>query len=402
MKIPLTSLIEQALRHPEHAAHQLDKLLRFRRRHNWVRDHAQQPGLAVPPPLAYGIELTSQCNLRCPMCYAWGERGWYRRQQEAGTYQERELDWGLAQRIIRESAPHRPYFTLWGGEPLMYSHFEDFIAEAARQRCFCYICTNGIYLEEHAGAIAGARRISLIVSLDGLAREHDQVRGPGTYAQTLKGVARLKSGRFRSVHTGVELTVLPHNLHVLEGFCEEMERAGFDWILLNLCWFISPQQKGAYEAYMQEHFSIKPTAHLSYLRESFDLDRGLFIDQYERIRARRFRIPIRWTPPLQSAREIGIYLDHPERFVSHPFCSKQWVQMDINRFGQVVACKDWPDYMVGDLRRESLAEVWNSAAYRRLRTTICQHGLMPICSKCYALPLYRDRRRDRGWQAENN
>ena len=345
-------------------------------------------------PLAYGVELTSQCNLRCPMCYEWGERGWYREVPERAGFARDEMSWELFQEFIEQTVSAKPLYTLWGGEPLLYSHFDDAVKMIAGSKCFCYVCTNGTLLAEHKKAILGNRYLSFIVSIDGLEKEHDEIRGKGMFRKVISNVRELKSVRRLSPYIGVELTILPHNVHILEEFCDEMIRVGFDWIVLNLNWFISTEQKENYEAYMREAFVITPTAHLGYYNPNFNLDRKVFSEQFQKIENRKFSVPVTWMPPIKSGEDINAYIDEPEKPLTSAFCNKQWMQADIRRDGSVVACKDWPDYVVGNLKAQSMDEVWNSNEYKKFRSTICKKGLMPICSKCYALALYRDKTKD--------
>ena len=44
-------------------------------RYRWAERNAARDD-RVPAPLGYKIVLTYKCNLRCIMCYEWGEVGW--------------------------------------------------------------------------------------------------------------------------------------------------------------------------------------------------------------------------------------------------------------------------------------------------------------------------------------
>ena len=383
----ILNLARLTLKYPYHSGHQFIKKIKFRNRHNWIKNNAFNSEKLVPLPLAYGIELTSKCNLRCSMCYAWGEKGWYKELEQEG-YQGQELDWNLLQKIIKET-----YYTLWGGEPLLYSHFKDLIKMLARLKCFCYVCTNATLLADYIEDIWKTRYITLIVSVDGLEDQNDRIRGTGSFKKIMQNVKLLKSHPFKSPYIGAELTVLPHNVHILDEFCYEMSKFGFDWVLLNLCWFISTQQKQEYEKYMKDNFGVTAKKHLAYHNPDFDLDRNVFIKQFRKIEGKKFPIPVLWTPPIKVAEDINKFIDTPQEFLTPSFCNKQWIQADINKDAEVVTCKDWADYKVGDLKVQTMSEIWNSKEYKRFRETICKKGLLPICSKCYALALYRDKRK---------
>jgi radical SAM protein with 4Fe4S-binding SPASM domain len=388
MAHPIRRTLLDALRHPHHAGHQIRKNVRFLRRLSWIRKNKKKCG-AVPAPLAYGIELTSKCNLRCPMCYEWGERGWYSKGEAGDVDSGEELDWRLLQRIMSETSEDSPYYTFWGGEPLLYSRFSELTRLVKRLKCFGYVCTNGTLLDRYSDELSSNPYLSYVVSLDGLEKENDKIRGKGHYRRVTESIRRIKRGK--SPYLGVTLTIMPHNLPVLDRFCTQMCDIGFDWIQLNMRWFISDSQKDRYEQRVKKEFGIAPTKHLGYHDPAFDLDRTKFIEQYRLVQKSRLPIPVNWMPPLPGPNGIHGYIDRPETPLTHGFCNKQWIQADINRFGQVVACKNWPDIIVGDLRDESIKNIWNSERYAKFRKSLVSDGLLPICSKCYALYLYGKR-----------
>ena len=42
---------------------------------------------------------------------------------------------------------------------------------------------------------------------------------------------------------------------------------------------------------------------------------------------------------------------------------------------------------VGDLRQQSLAEIWNSPRYVELRQKLLEHGIFPVCRRCCKVEL---------------
>ena len=64
-------------------------------------------------PQSIVLHLTETCNLRCKMCYFWGENGAYN--QAIGT-KPKVMDLELAKRIInnRASSKPTPWYSLLG------------------------------------------------------------------------------------------------------------------------------------------------------------------------------------------------------------------------------------------------------------------------------------------------
>jgi radical SAM protein with 4Fe4S-binding SPASM domain len=127
-----------------------------------------------------------------------------------------------------------------------------------------------------------------------------------------------------------------------------------------------------------------PKTHLGYL-SSYMLDRGEFERQLRMIRGQRW--PIQISSYLNSADEMALFLDAPERPVANRFCYKQWIRLDMTPAGDVSPCIQFPDLAFGNVRDKSAVEIWNGPEYARFRAGIRQQ-LLPVCPKCNALYLY--------------
>jgi radical SAM protein with 4Fe4S-binding SPASM domain len=132
-----------------------------------------------------------------------------------------------------------------------------------------------------------------------------------------------------------------------------------------------------------------PKTHLGYLAP-YQIDKEVFIAEYEKIR--RDRWPIQISCYLKEPRSIYPFIDDPQMLFGNDFCSKQWLRMDILPDGTVTPCVQFPDMTVGDLTMDALPTVWNSAEYKTFRRIINQEPL-PVCSKCNNIYLYDAKRK---------
>jgi radical SAM protein with 4Fe4S-binding SPASM domain len=53
--------------------------------------------------------------------------------------------------------------------------------------------------------------------------------------------------------------------------------------------------------------------------------------------------------------------------------------------GDVATCRDYPDYVCGNIQKQGLLEIWNNDRYRKFRESLKNDGLLPICSRCCGL-----------------
>jgi radical SAM protein with 4Fe4S-binding SPASM domain len=51
----------------------------------------------------------------------------------------------------------------------------------------------------------------------------------------------------------------------------------------------------------------------------------------------------------------------------------------------VVSCKFFPEFAVGNLEAATLSDIWQGQSYDRVRETVARCGLMPVCAKCNLL-----------------
>lgn len=381
MTVPsIGGLTKLAWRHPRYVEHLLVKKLKFFNRYRWLERNAARDD-EVPPPLVYKLVLTYKCDLRCTMCYEWGDAGWCK--QESPSAVNEELSWDIIERLLARHGKERPSFILIGGEPLLYTNFKRLAGALKERRCFAITCTNGTLLHRFTDSSADNPYLTYLVSLDGLRAENDRLRGRGVYDRVTRNIKLVKSLK-RPPYVGIQFTIRPENVGVMYEFCREMVRLNVDWILLNLCWFVSEEQAREYEDYMRKHFDITPTSHLAYLLP-YELDQEEFVRQYERIKSEKW--PIQISCYLEEPEDIHTFVDRPQEPPRNAFCYKQWLRMDVTPDGGVSPCVLYPDLAVGNLNERSAADIWNSPEYARFRK-LRRAGPLPVCSKCDALYLY--------------
>jgi MoaA/NifB/PqqE/SkfB family radical SAM enzyme len=136
------------------------------------------------------IEITRECPLRCPGCYAYGADhiGGGVTLRELRDYKGQELVANVMQVVDR----YRPlHLSLVGGDPLVrYRELEQLVP---------LITERGIHLQIVTSAfrpfpLSWTRNplVNLVVSIDGLQPEHDVRRAPATYQRILSNIAGQK------------------------------------------------------------------------------------------------------------------------------------------------------------------------------------------------------------------
>ena len=132
------------------------------------------------------IEITRECPLRCPGCYAYGDDhlGGDVTLRQVTDYKGQELvDRVLA--IVEEEKPL--HVSIVGGEPLVrYRELQQILPQLAERGIYSQLVTSAV--RPIPAEFAKIRRLQIVVSIDGLQPEHDVRRAPATYDRIQKHI----------------------------------------------------------------------------------------------------------------------------------------------------------------------------------------------------------------------
>ena len=133
------------------------------------------------------IEITKECPLRCPGCYAYGDDhlGGDVTLRGLADYKGDEL----VERFMALVDRHRPlHVSIVGGEPLVrYRELGVILPQLAERGIHTQLVTSAV--RPIPMEWAALRRLQVVVSIDGLPPEHDERRKPATYDRILKHIA---------------------------------------------------------------------------------------------------------------------------------------------------------------------------------------------------------------------
>jgi organic radical activating enzyme len=133
------------------------------------------------------IEITKECPLRCPGCYAYSPEhlGEFTTLRQLSDYRGDELVDAVTALVRRERPVH---ISIVGGEPLVrYRELSKLLPMLDEMGVEVQLVTSAVRpIPQEWSAIGN---LHLVVSIDGLQPEHDQRRTPATYARILKHIA---------------------------------------------------------------------------------------------------------------------------------------------------------------------------------------------------------------------
>ncbi len=159
------------------------RFLNFLLRNKLITDeknHFTIPENSISPSLRYlELQLTKKCNLKCKHCYL-------------GRAENIEIPIDVSKMVIKDFEKMQGLkLMVSGGEPLLYSRFDDlndFLKDVKLRRV---LLTNGINLKKME--ISSLNFDEIQISIDGLEEAHDKLRGKGTFKQALEGLEYAKN-----------------------------------------------------------------------------------------------------------------------------------------------------------------------------------------------------------------
>lgn len=182
-------------------------------------------------PLNMQIELTSYCNLRCPVC-------------PVGTKELSRgpvaIDLRMFEALMKEVGPYLLTLSLWAwGEPLLHPRLAEILGITRRYPVATLVSTNGQNLNQEPvlKAIQEAPPAYLIVAVDGLSDETNSLYRKGArLAPVLEGVRALAAWK-RQTRSDLPVLhcrflVMKHNEHELAGLRQFGQDTGFNMVSL--------------------------------------------------------------------------------------------------------------------------------------------------------------------------
>jgi len=178
------------------------------------------------------IEITRECPLSCPGCYAYGDShlGGETTLRELNDYRGDALVEGVLN-LVRQ---HKPmHVSLVGGEPLIrHRELSSILPRLSAMGVYSMVVTSGVIAIPQEWM--GIARLRVAVSVDGLPEHHDDRRKPATYERILKNIA----GRSINVHWVITRPMLLRNSYLEEYVAFWNDRPEVDHIWVSL---YSPQ-----------------------------------------------------------------------------------------------------------------------------------------------------------------
>ncbi len=309
-------------------------------------------------PLLATLILTNRCNLRCVMCeYSKKEKS-----KEIGINEIKKICESNVSKII-----------LIGGEVFLRPDILDIIRLIKARNKWLSITTNGTLVDSRIAKELVSQKVDRItISIDGLRRTHNNIRGNNAFEKAISGLENLC--KEKNAQNSRKPKIFINTMLSKKNFSEISELVHFlnskfdiHKIMLNYLFDIDENDVKASERMLNINHDYpawySTTAHLmlnedeiNFVRKSVDGFKNLYLDP--------FLLNYDFTGRTHIRTCVYLYY-------------ATWITPE----GRILACPMMENYVIGDISENTLQDAFNNVKYKNFRRVLRQ-GNLPICRKC--------------------
>lgn len=330
------------------------------------------------------IQPTLRCNLRCKMCFQWGPGGYCRGKEAKLLNEEVTVDKWCE--FIENIAIHKPIIGIWGGEPLVYKGIGELMRCVNSKGLKAGLITNGYFLEDYVEDIVSNIHL-LGVSLDGPQEINDKLRGKGVFVKVIRGLEKVLEIKAKQKSSNLFIEVLfcvtEDNYRYMSQFYHYIKQKFNADFVFELGWYFNPEMRQKYKQEMKERLNCEAFCGDGFVNtKPAEIDPEVIkkaIDEIEKSKGDSY---VYFFTPL---REMKRFLSDPGYTCGLTKCLAPVKKVGILPNGDVTFCHACPDYIIGNVFKENLIDIWKGDRANKFRNILKEKGLFSICSQCPSL-----------------
>lgn len=324
-------------------------------------------------PWAINLLITSRCNLNCVMCNF---------RLLLNVTNDEELTFDNIRDFLKREHRRKFHIFLSGGEPFLRDDIYDILREIKNYNLVCGICTNGTLLDKRKIKDIIKLKIEyLMFSLHGPQNIHDEITGvQDSFKKLYENVIYLRS-LSNKIKIFFNCAITKLNLDYLEDIAKIAEELKVNALRFEHLNFITPQEVKRNNEICEKEFPHDKIILSSYFNYNIE-GNNIYYEHISKMREvkSKFKIPIYFKPYLDKMEIKSWYSNN---FAQNRKCIFVWKSLFINSAGDIIPCQ-FLIYKLGNIKTDTLEEVWNNKKYRELRLKL-RRGLLPGCSRCCKL-----------------
>ncbi|MBA7492672.1 GTP 3',8-cyclase [subsurface metagenome] len=304
------------------------------------------------------VHLTLDCNCHCQNCY----------QKNNPFYTSRNdfiklLDFKDILEDIRSSFFIKPNLHFFGGEPLLNPYFGQILSLAQGYKMEMSLTTNGILLDKYLDQILGTNLKQINISIDDIGPRHDKIRQfKGCFQNIIDNIKKIrKKGKGNKKIININCLVIQDN---------------YDHLLEIALYFRGNNIDINILTFQHMYFNLS--------KNKPQIDLGVLKSQIKKLKKFKANFDILLIPEIKFKDLVIYYALDDNKGVFKNNCNIPWLglnilpNLEVTPGGGVLGCNQ----VVGNLKKESLKEIWNNSSMKKFRKDIIRDGLPAVCFRC--------------------
>lgn len=283
------------------------------------------------------------------------------------------------------------YIYITGGEPFLKPYIFDLIRYIKNKHYICFVNSNGSLLKDRIDELLDSGLDTLILSIDGTEKSHDVIRNcEGSYDNVVSVIKEIRRKRkWLKPRIFVNCTIQENNIDQLLDWTNEMTEVGADYLYFHLHMFISEATGNLYCQQYRNRFGIEPFSYKGAVANpSVDVEKLLkTLDEIKKTHNN-----ISMLHNLQKT-NLDTYYNYPDKIFRQPAMRTCYAPENIFEVvpdGSVITCHDFPDYVVGNVKEQSVEGIWEGDKLNKFRRMLRDQKLLAICHRCCMSERYAD------------
>ncbi|MCK9595742.1 radical SAM protein [Candidatus Pacearchaeota archaeon] len=340
------------------------------------------------PPKKINLIINNVCNSKCIMCDVGIKENSSPHYKNIIQDGKNNLSLKTLNKLIQEIKWFNPSVNICATEPLLHPQIIEIIKLIKKNKLNLTLTTNGILLERYAKEIVSLGVDVLSVSLDGLKKTHDKIRGVKKFEEVIRGIKLVRKLRNESGKKvpmiRARYTISNFNYKELSKFTDyAFNNLGVDKINFGHLYFVTESASKEFN----KHFSFLGNSSSRNIKcmNPKKIDINLLWKQIEDIN-KKYENRINFHPKISTRQDmLDYYNSDILPSIKKNKCPTPWNMAVLQPNGDMIIRSMCIQYKVGNIDKQYFKSIWNGKRYRFFRRKLIKHKLFPICHRCCAV-----------------